>query len=160
MEECLSIWKNLDTVITTYQSDILSGRGYRTICIFSSPEILLTSLLSILSGSQGQDAYACEHWDHQVGLICDFLLGFTWLLSNCNAKTPFSIFRMQHVCSHSLIFFQPVYYVWQGLIFLEFKALWVCNSNNKCIYRKRRPSLIYLCGCSENFSWIKQRELR
>lgn len=34
MEECLSIWKNLDTMVTTYQSNILSSRGCRTICIF------------------------------------------------------------------------------------------------------------------------------
>lgn len=60
MEECLSIWKNLDTVVTTYQSNILNDRGCRSICISPPLEILLTSLLSILSGSQGQDAYAQE----------------------------------------------------------------------------------------------------
>lgn len=157
MEECLSIWKNLDTMVTTYQSNILSSRGCRTICIFP----LLKSFSLLWSAfSVAARAKMPMHRSTDIiklGLSVIFLFGFTWVLSNCNAKTTFLILRMQHVCSHLLIFFQPVYYVWQGLIFLEFKALSVCKSDNKCICRKHRPSLICLSGCSDNFAWIKLR---
>lgn len=104
MEECLSIWKDPDTIVTTCQSNIWGAEwqgGVERFAFFAllKSSWLLRSAFSVPSKAKMPMQKSNNFIKLSLSVI--FLFSFTWILLKCNAKTTFYILRMQHVCCHS-----------------------------------------------------------